>query len=109
MTHQITVHTYLELKAGIATLIEDVPVELTIRGEDDGCGDLHWWIDEIKAEFIGNDLIMSGGTAVAEGTRRSTLLEDQVMRQLYTTAENDESVAGEVADQLAPLVLGRAA
>lgn len=109
MTSQITVQTYLKLNAGQATLIEDVPVELTICGENDGFDDLHWWIDEIKAEFIGKDLTMSGRTAVSPGARSSTLLETQVMIQLYATAENDDSVAGEVADQLAPLVLGRAA
>lgn len=109
MTHQITINTYLQLDAGAATLIEDVPVQLTICGDDDGCGELHWWISELRAEFIGKDLFITGSEAVARNGYRSADITFQVMKALYDRAEKDESVQGEIADQLYPLVFGRAA
>lgn len=109
MNSQITINTYLQLDAGAATLIEDVPVQLTVCGEDDGCGELHWWIEELRAEFIGKDLVISGSEAVARNGYGSGCLEHLVMKALYERAEKDEAVHGEIADQLQPLVFGRAA
>ena len=109
MTAQITVSTDLPLNAGSATLIEDVPVEMTICGENDGCGGLNWWISELKAEFVGEDLIITDSEAGSRNGYRSSCLDHLVMRQLYETAEKDDVVHSEVADQLVPLVLGRVA
>lgn len=109
MTTQITINTYLPLNAGQATLIEDVPVQLTICGENDGCNDLHWWVEELRAEFIGKDLVMSGSTAAAMRDKRYPSIEELAMQQLIETAEKDAGVQGEIADQLFPLVFGRAA
>lgn len=109
MSEQITINTYLELKAGAATLIEDVPVQLTVYGRDDGCGDLDWWIDEIRAEFIGEDLVMGCSEATSNNGYRAYLIEHQVMKQLYKTAEEDKSVQSDIEDQLYPLVFGRSA
>lgn len=113
MTHEIEINTYLPLNAGTATLIEDVPVTLTIRGENDGCNELHWWVHEIRAEMVGTDIV---GTS--DKLRRITgsyddysslTLADHVICQLIQRAEKDASVEADVIEQLYPLVFGKEA
>jgi hypothetical protein len=111
MYHEIEINTYLPLDAGAATLIEDVPVKLTIRGENDGCNELHWWVHEIRAEMVGADIV-----GASDKLRRLTgsygdfnhlTLADHVICQLIQKAEKDPSVEADVIEQLYPMVFGR--
>jgi hypothetical protein len=107
MHHEIEINTYLPLDAGSATLIEDVPVKLTIRGENDGCNELHWWIEEIEAEFVGADLKSGYSPLIAKNGYGLGNMEIMVLRQLYAKAEKDPSIEADVIEQLYPLVFGR--
>ena len=113
MHHEIEINTYLPLDAGPATLIEDVPVTLTIRGENDGCNELHWWVHEIRAEMIGTDIVGTDSKlrrlTLSYSDYLSLTLEDHVICQLIQRAEKDASVEADVIEQLYPLVFGKEA
>ncbi|MGV2975650.1 hypothetical protein AB1P65_09355 [Roseibium alexandrii] len=113
MHHEIEINTYLPLDAGSATLIEDVPVKLTIRGENDGCNELHWWVHEIRAEMVGTDIVGTSDTlrslTGSYNVYISLTLRDHVICQLIQKAEKDEAVEADVIEQLYPLVFGKEA
>ncbi len=109
MHSEIEISTYLPLDCGTATILEDAPVTLTIRGEDDGCGELHWWVQHIVVEMIGTDIEGSSRELLRYNEDTHMSLKNHIISQMVQKAEADDAVEADVIEKLSPLVFGREA